>query len=64
MDCDQRLFYLMNEKVVLRDAVTKLHSDIMGLAGIFIELLRHVQESTWVWLLTTSQERVLQKVQT
>ncbi|CAK8992187.1 unnamed protein product [Durusdinium trenchii] len=64
MDCDQRLFYLMNETVVLRDAVTKLHSDIMGLAGIFIELLRHVQESTWVWLLTTSQERVLQKVQT
>ncbi|CAL1160564.1 unnamed protein product [Cladocopium goreaui] len=42
MDCGQRLFYLINQTVTLRDAITQLHADVMGLAGIFIQLLRHL----------------------
>jgi len=63
MDCGQRLFYLINQTVTLRDAITQLHADVMGLAGIFIQLLRHLSESAWVWLLTHSHERAVQKVQ-
>eukprot|EP00435_Cladocopium_sp_Y103_P053716 s692_g17.t1 len=63
MDCGQRLFYLINQTVTLRDAITQLHADVMGLAGIFIQLLRHLSESAWVWLLTHSHERAVHKVQ-
>lgn len=63
MDCGQRLFYLMNQTVSLRDSIVQLHTDIMGLAGIFIQLIRHLPDTSWVWLLTQSHERAVQKVQ-
>ncbi|CAE7837578.1 unnamed protein product [Symbiodinium sp. CCMP2592] len=65
MDCSARLFYLMNRTVGLRDELAKLHSDFMGVAGVYLQLMRHMPEETvWVWLLATSEERLTQKVQT
>ncbi|CAJ1430293.1 unnamed protein product, partial [Effrenium voratum] len=64
LDCGMRLFYLMNQTVTVRDAVAKLHEDVLGLSGLFVQLMRRApEESTWVWLVATSQERALQKVQ-
>lgn len=36
--------------VSLRDALVQLHTDIMGLAGIFIQLIRHLLENPGWWL--------------
>eukprot|EP00439_Symbiodinium_sp_Y106_P034408 s5693_g4.t1 len=64
MDCSARLFYLMNRTVGLRDELAKLHSDFMGVAGVYLQLMQHMPEETvWVWLLATSEERLTQKVQ-
>ncbi|CAE7471173.1 unnamed protein product [Symbiodinium natans] len=65
MDCSTRLFYLLNRTVVLREELAKLHSDFMGVAGVYVQLMRHMPEETlWVWLLATSEERMTAKVQT
>ncbi|CAE7018121.1 unnamed protein product [Symbiodinium sp. CCMP2456] len=64
MDCSARLFYLMNRTVGLRDELATLHSDFMGVAGVYLQLMQHMpSESVWVWLLCTSEERLTQKVQ-
>eukprot|EP00933_Yihiella_yeosuensis_P029505 TRINITY_DN23148_c1_g1_i1.p1 TRINITY_DN23148_c1_g1~~TRINITY_DN23148_c1_g1_i1.p1 ORF type:complete len:506 (-),score=80.08 TRINITY_DN23148_c1_g1_i1:196-1587(-) len=65
MDCNSRLFYLMNETVNMRDGMRAYHSDILGVSGVFIQFLRKMpQENSWIWLLATSQERAAQKIQT
>eukprot|EP00931_Biecheleriopsis_adriatica_P075248 TRINITY_DN49165_c0_g1_i1.p1 TRINITY_DN49165_c0_g1~~TRINITY_DN49165_c0_g1_i1.p1 ORF type:complete len:460 (-),score=94.80 TRINITY_DN49165_c0_g1_i1:61-1440(-) len=65
MDCSSRLFYLMNLTVNVRDAIRSYHSEVIGLAGVFVQLLRRVpDENSWLWLMATSQERGVQKVQT
>lgn len=62
MACGDRLFYLANETLQLRDGLRRLQQDAMGLLGLFLQLLRQApQESAWIWLLATSKERALQK---
>jgi len=63
MDCQTRLINLLNWTANLQDGVESFHSDILGVAGLYMRLLQQVpEENTWIWLLTSSHERVLQKV--
>lgn len=65
MDCSMRLFYLMNTTVTLRDALRGYHTDMIGLSGLFVQLLRKMpNENSWVWLLANTHERGVQKIQT
>ena len=47
--------------VTLRDAITQLHADVMGLAGIFVQLLRHLLGVPETTKTTTDGAEVLQQ---
>jgi len=65
MDCSMRLWYLMNQTVAVRDSFRQYHSEFIGLAGVFVQLLRkQPDENSWQWLLANAHERAVQKVQT
>lgn len=65
LDCGGRLFYLMNHTIAVRDSLRAYHTELLGVAGLFLELLRRVpEENSWLWLLLTAQERTLQKLHT
>lgn len=63
MNCHARLVYLMNTTINVRAAMQTFHSDILGLAGLYFQLLDNVpEENTWIWLMTTAHERITQKM--
>lgn len=63
LDCHSRLLLLFNLTLTLRDGLESYHNDVLGVSGLYVELLRQVpDENTWIWLLTGAQERVVQRL--
>jgi len=63
MDCASRLLYLLNITATLRDQLDAYNNDILGISGLYMQLLQKVpDENTWIWLLTSAHERVVNKV--
>jgi len=61
--CEARMVYLLNATVATREHIQGSHRDVLGLAGMFLELLQAVpQENSWIWLLTNAHRRFLDHV--
>merc|ERR1740121_551807 len=65
MDCQSRYVLLLKSSIALHDEMSALHGDILGLSGLYLQLLEQIpEENTWIWLLGSSHERIVQKMST
>jgi len=63
MGCQARHAYLMGQTVSVHETMSKYHTEVLGVAGVYARLLESVpDENSWLWLLTSSQERMVQKM--
>jgi 2-polyprenyl-3-methyl-5-hydroxy-6-metoxy-1,4-benzoquinol methylase len=63
MGCDARHAYLMSQTIKVHEHMSKVHTEILGVAGIYSQLLQTVpEENSWLWLLISSQERMVSKL--
>eukprot|EP00747_Dinoflagellata_sp_TGD_P062101 gnl/TRDRNA2_/TRDRNA2_152824_c1_seq1.p1 gnl/TRDRNA2_/TRDRNA2_152824_c1~~gnl/TRDRNA2_/TRDRNA2_152824_c1_seq1.p1 ORF type:complete len:478 (+),score=90.82 gnl/TRDRNA2_/TRDRNA2_152824_c1_seq1:30-1436(+) len=63
LDCQDRLMVLMNQTAWISETMRSYHGDFVGLSGLFWSLLeRAPDETSWIWLLANSQERIVDRV--
>lgn len=63
LDCQSRIAYLINQTMSVQKEIATYEHDIIGIAGIFFQLLHQApQENSWVWLLANSHEELVNRV--
>jgi len=63
MDCQSRYVSLLKWTIALHEEMQAFHSDILGVSGLYLQLLQQIpDENTWIWLLGSSHERIVQKL--
>lgn len=63
LGCYDRLVFLANETLALQQQLASYHDNMHGVVGLFWLLLQQMpEESSWVWLLLNSRERLVRKI--
>lgn len=65
LECGARIVYLMNQTLVVRDQIQNDHREVLGIAGMFLQLLQSLpEENSWVWALTNLHQHFMQQLHT
>jgi hypothetical protein len=62
LTCHDRLLYIMKITMETSEEITDYHNNITGTSGLYWLLHKFPDENSWIWLLTTSHERLLRNV--
>eukprot|EP00928_Gymnodinium_smaydae_P011999 TRINITY_DN14385_c0_g2_i1.p1 TRINITY_DN14385_c0_g2~~TRINITY_DN14385_c0_g2_i1.p1 ORF type:complete len:504 (+),score=58.91 TRINITY_DN14385_c0_g2_i1:43-1512(+) len=62
VDCPSRLVKLLQGVNELADEIQAYHLNITGTVGLYWLLHQYPEEHSWVWLVTSSHERLLWKI--
>ena len=62
LNCYERLLYILKLTNEASDEIREYHLNITGTSGLYWMLRQYPDENSWVWLLTTSHEFLIRRV--